>query len=558
MVSAGLVAKRVSSVPLEGITKTLGKFPKFGRSLSERCFQNADRKENGEHITAGGISYDGADDELYSITLTNFDSIVFCQDIENKNAVVLRVSSPVEYPAVRQNDRVVSVDEENVRHYQFEKIIGLLKDLLLSNKAVKVGFERSIASLDLLDVRQLIWWSTHECFRDKETMKAFLLCHRAFVKSTELFDGFIERFYTLPPDDLQQKSNKIVIWLNSQKTIRNNVIQFIKLWITNFYEEDFATQPELLKKVNRFIHEILVDDELKLLGVSISRALMTKITRSKPKVNETSNDQDLQLDFDHIDPYKIADQLCLLDLKAFVCIRPRELIKRKWKDKSRNQTECPNVMEAIKHHTSLTNFVKLRISNEASIQKRARTIKRYVKVMLRCVDHNNLSGAYALYLAIEHARVSFKYAWVCVKKKYAEVYLKIKPLFDSGRNYKNMRRRMDMITGASVPYIGIFFQDLNNVDVALKDRESRNRKGNINFNKCLKTYTIVRNVQMFQQQQYRIETDVKLKRFLVAALESVSDTDSNEIWERTRIAQKNDENEQMDKTRRFSVCNRKW
>jgi len=517
----------------------------------------ADIKENGEHITAGAIGWDDADDELYSITLGEFDSIVFSQDGKNKYAVVLRVSNPVEYPSVRQNDKVISVDEESVRDWDFEKIISLLKDILHSNKAVKVGFERSIAEVDLVDVRQLIWWSTHENFRDKDAMNAFLLSHRAFVKSTELFDGFRERFYTRPPDDLHQKSDNMMIWLNARKRIRNNVTQLIKLWIKDFYQEDFAAQPELLTKVNQFIHEILGDTEVKSLGVSISRALKTAATRNKPKDDVKPNEQDLKLDFDHIDPYKIADQLCLLDLKTFVRIRPRELTKRKWKDKSRNQTECPNVMEAIKHHTRLTNFVKLRISGEASIQMRARTMKRYVKVMLRCIDRNNLSGAYALYLAIEHARVSFKYAWVFVKKKYAERYFKIKPLFDTGRNYKNMRRRMNMMDGASVPYIGIFFQDLNNVEEALKDRESRHRKGKlINFNKCLKTYTLIRNIQMFQQQQYRIKPNVKLERYLVAALESVGGTKSKVIWERTRMAQKNDETEQK-KKRWFSKSNNK-
>jgi UDP-glucose 6-dehydrogenase len=85
------------------------------------------------------------------------------------------------------------------------------------------------------------------------------MSHHSFSTSVEFIDALLKRYEITPPFGLNQKHFDIFV---SKKIlpVRIKVCEIIQSWIEQYHQEDFVSNPTLVKKVLLFIDQRLLVD----------------------------------------------------------------------------------------------------------------------------------------------------------------------------------------------------------------------------------------------------------------------------------------------------------
>lgn len=87
------------------------------------------------------------------------------------------------------------------------------------------------------------------------------MSHHSYSTSIELFDNLIRRYSITPPFGLNQ-GNFDAFVTRKILPIRQHVCSLIQNWIELYYQEDYYSNPALMKKLRNFIEErLLVDND---------------------------------------------------------------------------------------------------------------------------------------------------------------------------------------------------------------------------------------------------------------------------------------------------------
>ncbi|ETO09333.1 hypothetical protein RFI_28054, partial [Reticulomyxa filosa] len=238
------------------------------------------------------------------------------------------------------------------------------------------------AEQDRFQLSELIWGITHEDNKDDSAKDVLLLCHQSFCTSMELWQCLAKRFlnrnlsrgsmsFSLsrnedppfyageePVQEEPQKKNKDkkIIEIDASWSVQVKVTSLLQHWMRLYWEEDFATQPDLIRSVSKFIelvdYNVNNDDRFdeearkknKKLLQMIQQTIETQDKQHQKKAFERESriifskaksvkmlgmDQDAQQllqGFVKINNGQFAEQLTLLDFELFKLIKPRECI----------------------------------------------------------------------------------------------------------------------------------------------------------------------------------------------------------------------------------------
>ena len=237
------------------------------------------------------------------------------------------------------------------------------------------------------------------------------------------------------------------------------------------------------------------------------------------------------LDFD---PLELARQFTIKESRIFCSILPEELLATEWTKKSGSLAVNVRAMSTLS--TDLTNVVTDCILQLEDPHKRAKLIKRWVKIASKCLELNNYESLMAIYCSLDSTGIRrLKRTWEIVSNKTKATLQTFKDIFESARNYTALRQRLQGHVPPCLPFVGLYLTDLTFVDAG--NQSSRQLPGRglddqpvsvINFDKHVKTARIISELQRFQIP-YRLTEVPELQTWIQDQLVRVRSTDSSNV-----------------------------
>ena len=166
------------------------------------------------------------------------------------------------------------------------------------------------------------------------------------------------------------------------------------------------------------------------------------------------------LDFD---PLELARQLTLKVSRIFCSILPEELLGCEWTKKAGSVAVNVRAMSALS--TDLANLVAASVLRPEDHKTRAKIIKQWVKVSMRCLELDNYDSLMAIVCALNGTTVlRLRRTWECVSAKTKALLDTLKGVVDCSKNYTALRGRLAGLVPPCLPFVGIYLTDLTFVD----------------------------------------------------------------------------------------------
>jgi hypothetical protein len=208
------------------------------------------------------------------------------------------------------------------------------------------------------------------------------------------------------------------------------------------------------------------------------------------------------LDFD---PLELARQLTIKESQIFCAILPEELLATEWTKKSGSMAVNVRAMSTLS--TDLANLVVESILRYEEPNKRARLIKRWIKVAARCLELNNYDSLMAIICSLNTTTIlRMKQTWGLLAAKTKATLEELRSIVDVSLNYTVLRQRLQNHVAPCLPFVGIYLTDLTFVDAGNQcmrqlpgtGPDSERATSVINFDKHVKTAKIISDLQRFQ------------------------------------------------------------
>ncbi|ETO36795.1 rasGEF domain-containing protein [Reticulomyxa filosa] len=465
------------------------------------------------------------------------------------------------------------------------------------------------AEQDRFQVSELIWGLTHEDNKDDSVKDVLLLCHQSFSTSMHLWQCLAKRFLhrnwsrasmsfslstnedpsfyagpdvngsnTMSPRTGQKESK--LVGMDALWPVQVKVTNLLQHWMRLYWNEDFATQPDLVRSVLKFIE--LVDYNLdndqrfddatrkktrKLLAM-VQQTIETQDKQFQKKTQERESkvifskqksvkmlgmDQEAEefaQDFIKVDNQKIAEQLTLLDFEIFKQIKPRECIGQAWKKENKIQV-APNICKFIDQFNRISKYIQASILNAPDAKKRGRLIKKFLKlsnvlyILLKDTQNNIKNNVYKHYIyelftlhnfqslcAVHGALTSvpihkLKTAWKFVPNKHLARFEELKVIFRTAHNMSNLRKIHREACAPMIPYTGIFLSDLVSIEEGTRQRKD---DGTVNFSKLIRLNSQIENSLLYQKTLYSHAKHPSLYNFLEKVLQSQDQIKVEELY----------------------------
>ena len=206
------------------------------------------------------------------------------------------------------------------------------------------------------------------------------------------------------------------------------------------------------------------------------------------------------LDFE---PLELARQLTLKASSFFCQIMPEELLGLEWTKKSGSIAHNVRAMSTLS--TDITNLVADTVLHFDEHSKRAKIIKRWVKIAGKCLELDNYDSLMAIICSLNSTPIlRLKRTWECVPSKVKASLEALKAVVDCSKNYTTLRQRLLSASAPCLPFVGMYLTDLTFVDAGNSCTRKLSTSSQdqpvvaINFDKHLRTARIISDVQRFQ------------------------------------------------------------
>ena len=118
-------------------------------------------------------------------------------------------------------------------------------------------------------------------------------------------------------------------------------------------------------------------------------------------------------------------------------------------------------------------------------------------------------------------------------------------IFDSAGNHRNLRACLRSATGACIPHIGIFLQDLVFIEDGNDTRKQMALSGKkkvklVNFAKQMKLSDRIQYIHRYQQVGYDYKGTEYFQKALIDEFEKYKHLTEDEIWEISTAVKKSD------------------
>jgi hypothetical protein len=359
------------------------------------------------------------------------------------------------------------------------------------------GGERDMMAPAMLNA--LIRRLTSPTNYDTKFMQTFITTYQSFCEPWVLLNKLIERYH-VPP------SHK-----DAMPTIRLRVCIVLKYWIE---KQLFDLDARTTERLRVFIGQVLLRDG----QGEMAKRLMSELEQIQT-AREAERGSFVELprlvvpDFDR-SPAKlfvqfpsadIAQQMTMIESNMFRRIRPSELLNQAW-NRPKLKYRAPHVLEMISRSNKVSRFVASTVLWQRNRAARGAMYGKWLQIADRLRRLNNFNTLMGVVAGLNMSSVNrLRHTIDTLAPKHIELKNALQALVAPTQSFKSYREDLHKVTGACVPYLGVYLTDLTftedgNKDVVQKQNE-RNSKL-INIKKRALVHNIISEVQLYQQAAY--------------------------------------------------------
>ncbi|KAH9361244.1 hypothetical protein HPB48_006806 [Haemaphysalis longicornis] len=190
-----------------------------------------------------------------------------------------------------------------------------------------------------------------------------------------------------------------------------------------------------------------------------------------------------------VDTDELANQLTLLDLQAFLKIRPQELAGCGWNRREKLQL-APNVVALTSRFNHVSLWVVRSVLCEQSVGRRAELLGHFVRLAQQLQQLGNLHGACAIVSALQSAPLfRLTKTWAQVGRRERQLLQRLSVLFSEEDNFGSQRSRLRgaLARGSPfVPHLGPYLRDLLHMELCAPQND-RGGPASLSLVSCLST-----------------------------------------------------------------------
>ncbi|EKE39229.1 hypothetical protein ENUP19_0252G0104 [Entamoeba nuttalli] len=349
------------------------------------------------------------------------------------------------------------------------------------------------------------------CSAPTEFMQTFMWTHTMFMSSSAMILGLVDRFEISCESDSKKAQEVRVRIMNGLRYIliecwgaisnKIEVQQIFQSFCERLEEYEMSKQADLLRSML----------EKRLAGTETT---YVQTIRDSPLPIPTFNclmHLEKPLDIIDIPAIEFARQMTLIIHTAFSKIKLYEFFK--W---TNDKNACKSIQTLVKYYNGFQWYFQKRIVHCKTQEERLIIIKFLIDVANHCKTLNNFDSLVCImqiFLTSPIYRLKNTISKLDneTKSKYDNLLSIVSP----EHNWSILRNLINKIIQSSqipcVPYIGIYLSDMTFIS---DGNLSRFENGLVNFDKCKKMCSVVRNFDKINTISYSISHYPILKHFI--------------------------------------------
>eukprot|EP01114_Cavostelium_apophysatum_P012312 TRINITY_DN2741_c0_g1_i1.p1 TRINITY_DN2741_c0_g1~~TRINITY_DN2741_c0_g1_i1.p1 ORF type:complete len:655 (-),score=149.35 TRINITY_DN2741_c0_g1_i1:10-1974(-) len=385
------------------------------------------------------------------------------------------------------------------------------------SKVLVEQFEKRQKVISMADVQTLV--QNLSCSQDHVYIRQFLMSFRYFMTPAALLKKLIVKFMTALAD--------------GNKDVKDNVINCLRVWTSDHFY-DFDRDPELMKKLQEFINNALVNSERADVGESLNKIIAKQIQNEMQQAEarsaispESSPNTQRKMQFNMLQesPTEIAQQLTLLCLQRFKAVKPVEFFQQAWSKKDA-KVLAPNILGMINAFNKITNWVCAEVLLQKVLKDRILTVKHFIDVAWAAYGYRDFETTFAVIIGLGQQPVSrLSETWKGLDHSTKQRYLKLYDFTLFTRNYKNYRKMLRGIMsselgGNVIPHFSLYLKDLT----ILEEKTGVTKTaGCVNFQQMRTLANTINEIKKAQSSIFAFPKDVKIVLYLTTQLPNIDD-----------------------------------
>eukprot|EP01080_Neovahlkampfia_damariscottae_P009272 gene9272-1359_t len=381
-----------------------------------------------------------------------------------------------------------------------------------------------------------------------ELMKKFLLIYESILTGEELLIILRLKYNQCP------KSNNLSVeefqnfYTKELSVIRLRISQFCILWVSDIHFPE-----DLIPGIQDFC------EEMKQTQMnSTSQKILKNLSKKKKTQNSFEQvilDKNLivnLLTFQDASPKEITEQLTLISFEQFQKIHSFEFLQQ---NRTKQKT---NLNHFIQFSNTLSYWVSTMILNERNLDDRIEVICKFINVANEAYKMNNFSLIMGILPGINANSIfRLKKTFSHLPKEEFNILMKLKGMCSPDNGFKGLRSEIKKAIPPTIPFIGIYLTDLTFIEDGNKDMID----SLINWSKKDLYAQTIRDIQFFQQENYKLKPNSKILKYLSEIDQIAKDPD--ELYEESLLIEPRHDSEvdpdsvedEMPKKRTFSMKN---
>ncbi|PRP85293.1 rasGEF domain-containing protein [Planoprotostelium fungivorum] len=390
---------------------------------------------------------------------------------------------------------------------KFPEMLGKAR----SNSRVQMGQNGRIKSAPIETLIEKV----NEEEQEIDFVLCFLLTYRAFTTPDVVLRSCLSRFRSLERLEPEKSHPRICTVL--ARWIEVNVGDFndeLSEELIQFVENDLESSPK-----NHHLAKKIRDQIRKRVNIYSKSITKRSNSTSAPKM-ELPYAFNGYFDLLDIPAVEIARQMTIIEYNMFRMIRPQECLSIKEKEKY-----SPNLTHVTQRFNRISLWVQTEILRPCDVKIGGLVISRFIEIAKCCFDLNNYNTTFQILSGLNSTPIyRLKRTWAEVSPQWTQIYQDMHAILSPDKSYKSYRDRLHTLQPPCVPYLGVYLTDLVMVE---EGNTTWMEAGIVNFEKCNMFYRIIREIMMYQQTGYNLESEPSLREYLM----SVNGHDEEKLYE---------------------------
>jgi len=162
------------------------------------------------------------------------------------------------------------------------------------------------------------------------------------------------------------------------------------------------------------------------------------------------------------------------------------------------------------HFNKIARWIVFEVVHQPNIINRARVIKRFLKIAIKCKEYNNFNCCQEIIAGLGSSSLHrMKQTWARLKKNEQRLMMQfdtVKEILSNEKSFARYRSELKIANPPCLPYLGVFLTDLTFIDDGNPDYPfTKDRTDIINFDKMRKLAGVIEKMLIYQPQPYHFE-----------------------------------------------------